>query len=116
MQELQAKYKLSKPEQEQGPLSMADVAKLKELLTHLYVGNLVPETSEQLLARLFSKYGELEQVKVMAPRSEEDKKRRRNCAFIKFEKYESAYLAKEELNEKQVKGQGMKIGWGKGIG
>lgn len=74
-----------------------------------------PDVTEDLLTRVFSKYGEIESVKVMWPRTEEERKRKRNCGFVKFHKYDWAFLAKEELNEKPVLGMQMKINWGKGI-
>ena len=67
------------------------------------------------MTRLFAPYGEIESVKVMWPRTEEERKRKRNCGFVKFYRYESASRAKEELAEKVVKGMGMRISWGKGI-
>lgn len=51
----------------------------------------------------------------MWPRTDEERKRKRNCGFVKFYKYESAFLAKEALQEKLLIGQGMRINWGKGI-
>lgn len=51
----------------------------------------------------------------MLPRNEDDRKRKRNCGFIKFYKYESAFLAKEALNEQLLDGMSMRINWGKGI-
>ena len=54
-------------------------------------------------------------MKVMWPRTDEERKRKRNCGFVKFTRYEGAYLAKEELNEEVVLGMHMKINWGKGI-
>lgn len=68
-------------------------------VTSLYVGNLAADVNEETLARVFCKFGEIESVKLMLPRNEEDRKRKRNCGFIKFYKYESAFLAKEALNE-----------------
>jgi U2-associated protein SR140 len=85
------------------------------MVTNLYVGNLSPDVTEEMLTRVFSSYGEIESVKVMWPRTEEERKRRRNCGFVKFYKYEAAYLAKEALIEKPLLGMSMKINWGKGI-
>jgi RNA recognition motif-containing protein len=51
----------------------------------------------------------------MWPRTDEERKRKRNCGFVKYYKYEAAYLAKENLNEKSLLGMSMKINWGKGI-
>lgn len=82
------------------PVIASNIKALMALVNNLYVGNLAPEVTEEVLARIYCRYGELEQIKVMQPRNEEERKRKRNCAFIKFYKYESAYLAKEELGEK----------------
>ena len=51
----------------------------------------------------------------MLPRNEEERMRRRNCAFVKFATYESAYLAKQNLQEKHLLGMGLKLCWGKDI-
>jgi U2-associated protein SR140 len=85
------------------------------IVNNLYVGNLAPEVTEELLVKIYSKYGEIESLKLMLPRNEDERKRKRNCAFIKFYKYEAAYLAKEELGEKFLFGQQMRICWAKGI-
>ena len=72
---------------------------LMNIVNSLYIGNLAHEVTEDLLARIYSKYGEIESIKLMLPRNDDERKRKRNCAFIKYYKYESAYLAKEELSE-----------------
>lgn len=51
----------------------------------------------------------------MLPRNEDERRRRRNCAFVKFATFESAYIAKEALQEKHLLGMGLKICWGKDI-
>jgi U2-associated protein SR140 len=75
------------------------------MVNNLYVGNLVNEVTEDILLKIYSKYGEIESIKLMQPRSEEERKRKRCCAFIKYYKYEAAYLAKEDLGEKFLYGQ-----------
>jgi U2-associated protein SR140 len=93
----------------------ANCQQLMNMVNNLYVGNIAHEVTEDMIARIYSRYGELESVKVMQPRTEEERKRKRNCAFIKFHKYESAYIAKEELAERFLYGQQMRICWAKGI-
>ena len=51
----------------------------------------------------------------MLPRNEEERRRHRNSAFVKFATYESAFLAKEYLRDKYLLGKGLKITWGKGV-
>jgi U2-associated protein SR140 len=52
--------------------------------TNLYVGNLAPTVTEELLYEIFGKFGQINSVKVMWPRTEEEKVRRRNCGFVSF--------------------------------
>lgn len=40
--------------------------------------------TEQQLCELFGEYGPLASVKIMWPRSEEEKSRGRNCGFVAF--------------------------------
>ena len=94
---------------------VANANYLMQQVTNLYVGNLSPEVTEERLIRVFCPYGEIESVKIMWPRSEEERKRKRNCGFVKFYKYESAFLAKEELSEKLLSGMSMRLSWGKGL-
>lgn len=84
-------------------------------MTNLYVGNLGTDITEEILTKVFCKFGEIESVKVMWPRTEEERKRKRNCGFVKYYKYESAFLAKDTLNESLLMGMSMRLNWGKGI-
>jgi len=47
---------------------------------------LVPALIEELLLELFGRHGEINSVKVMWPRSEEEKARKRNCGFVSFKR------------------------------
>jgi U2-associated protein SR140 len=84
---------------------------LLNIVSNLYIGNLSPDVTEQILLKVFNKYGEVQSVKLMLPRNIDDK--RRNCAFIKFASYEPAFLAKEALKEQHICGMSLKISWGK---
>jgi len=77
-------------EHEESQASSVIVDNLSHLLSsvsYLYVGNLSPEVSERMLAAVFSKFGALRLVKLMLPRNEDERRRRRNCGFVKFESY-----------------------------
>ena len=63
--------------------------------------------------KVFNKFGEVKSCKLMQPRREEGN--RRSCAFIRFDSFPSAYLAKEHLKEKHLFGMGLRITWGKNI-
>ncbi|KAI5645039.1 RNA recognition motif domain-containing protein [Phthorimaea operculella] len=52
--------------------------------TNLYLGNLSPKITEQQLMEIFGRYGPLASIKIMWPRSDEEKARGRNCGFVAF--------------------------------
>lgn len=83
--------------------------------TNLYLGNLNPKITEQQLMELFGKYGALASVKIMWPRSEEEKARGRNCGFVAFMARKDAERALRGLTGKDVMGYEMKLGWGKAV-
>lgn len=83
--------------------------------TNLYLGNLNPKITEQQLMELFGKYGALASVKIMWPRSEEEKSRGRNCGFVAFMARKDAERALRGLSGKDVMGYEMKLGWGKAV-
>lgn len=83
--------------------------------TNLYLGNLNPKISEQQLMELFGRYGPLASIKIMWPRSEEEKSRGRNCGFVAYMSRKDADRALRSLNGKDVMGYEMKLGWGKSV-
>lgn len=83
--------------------------------TNLYLGNLSPKITEQQLMELFGKYGPLASVKIMWPRSEEEKSRGRNCGFVAFMSRKDAERGLRGLCGKDVMGYEMKLGWGKAV-
>lgn len=83
--------------------------------TNLYLGNLNPKITEQQLMELFGKFGALASVKIMWPRSEEEKSRGRNCGFVAFMARKDAERALRGLSGKDVMAYEMKLGWGKAV-
>lgn len=83
--------------------------------TNIYLGNINPKMTEQQLMDAFGKYGPLASVKVMWPRTEEEKARNRNCGFVAFMCRKDAERAMKRLNGKDVMGFEMKLGWGKAL-
>lgn len=83
--------------------------------TNLYLGNLNPKITEQQLMELFGKFGALASVKIMWPRSEEEKSRGRNCGFVAFMARKDAERALRGLTGKDVMSYEMKLGWGKAV-
>ncbi|GLH10041.1 U2 snRNP-associated SURP motif-containing protein [Gryllus bimaculatus] len=83
--------------------------------TNLYLGNLNPKITEQQLMEVFGRYGPLASIKIMWPRSDEEKARGRNCGFVAFMNRKDGERALKFLNGKDVMSYEMKLGWGKAV-
>lgn len=55
--------------------------------TNLFVGNLAASVTEEKLRQVFGQYGHIFSVKVMWPRSEDERRRSRNKGFVSFVRY-----------------------------
>ncbi|KAI5669139.1 hypothetical protein M9H77_18992 [Catharanthus roseus] len=83
--------------------------------TNLYVGNLSPQVDENFLLRTFGRFGPIASVKIMWPRTEEERRRQRNCGFVAFMNRGDAQAAKDEMQGVVVYEYELKIGWGKSV-
>mmetsp|Transcript_45673 Transcript_45673/g.114940 ORF Transcript_45673/g.114940 Transcript_45673/m.114940 type:complete len:661 (-) Transcript_45673:198-2180(-) len=83
--------------------------------TNLYVGNLAPDVTEELLFDKFSRFGPIASVKIMWPRSDEEHRRGRNCGFVAFMKRTDASNARENLQNLVLHGLEVQVGWGKPV-
>ncbi|GLE00296.1 hypothetical protein PINS_up009023 [Pythium insidiosum] len=83
--------------------------------TNLYVGNLAPTTTEETLERAFGRFGRIFSIKIMWPRTDEERQRRRNCGFVSFFRRDDADAARVQLNETELDGQTIVVGWGKAV-
>lgn len=83
--------------------------------TNIYLGNINPKMTEQQLMDAFGKYGPLASVKIMWPRTDEERARNRNCGFVAFMCRKDAERALKYLNTKPIMGYEMKLGWGKAV-
>ncbi|XP_054156061.1 LOW QUALITY PROTEIN: U2 snRNP-associated SURP motif-containing protein-like [Oppia nitens] len=83
--------------------------------TNIYLGNLNPKMTEPQLCQLFGKYGPLASVKIMWPRSDEERSRNRNCGFVAFMNRLNGERALKALNGREVMDYEMKLGWGKAV-
>nr|KAG5688010.1 hypothetical protein BaRGS_022951 [Batillaria attramentaria] len=86
-----------------------------ENTTNIYVGNINPKMTEQQLCEVFGKYGPLASIKIMWPRTEEERARGRNCGFVAFMNRKDGERAMNALRGKEVQGFEMKLGWGKAV-
>ena len=83
--------------------------------TNLYVGNMSPNITEEYLYREFCPYGAIQSVKIMWPRTEEERQRARHCGFVAFVNRDDAAKAKDAMNEKEIMGYVLRVGWGKAV-
>ncbi|CAI0438568.1 unnamed protein product [Linum tenue] len=83
--------------------------------TNLYVGNLAPQVDENFLLRTFGRFGPIASVKIMWPRTDEERRRQRNCGFVAFMYRADAQAAKDEMQGVVVYEYELKIGWGKSV-
>uniref|UniRef100_A0AAX7T8K9 U2 snRNP-associated SURP motif-containing protein n=1 Tax=Astatotilapia calliptera TaxID=8154 RepID=A0AAX7T8K9_ASTCA len=90
--------------------------------TNLYLGNINPQNgkylcnmNEEMLCQEFGRYGPLASVKIMWPRTDEERARERNCGFVAFMNRRDAERALKNLNGKMIMNFEMKLGWGKGV-
>eukprot|EP01035_Chromulina_nebulosa_P021171 gene21171-27429_t len=83
--------------------------------TNLYIGHLAPTVTEEELFKLFSKYGDINGIKILWPRSEDEKLRKRNCGFVSYMKRIDAQNAMMHLHEYEIHDQAITVGWGKPV-
>ena len=83
--------------------------------TNLYLGNLSPRLTEASLAEMFGKFGPLASVKIMYPRTEDEKNRGKHCGFVAFMSRKDGERALAALIGKNIEGFEMRLGWGKPV-
>lgn len=64
---------------------------------------------------IFGRFGPLASIKIMWPRSDEEKARGRNCGFVAYMSRKDGERALRNLNGKEIVGYEMKLGWGKSV-
>lgn len=64
---------------------------------------------------VFGKFGPLASVKVMWPRTEEEKARNRLSGFVAFMSRRDGERALKHLTGKEILGSEIKLGWGKAV-
>ncbi|XP_026226810.1 U2 snRNP-associated SURP motif-containing protein isoform X2 [Anabas testudineus] len=81
--------------------------------TNLYINCISPKMNEEMLCKEFGKYGPLASVKIMWPRTDEERCRTSNRAFVAFMTRKDAERALAALDGTAIMGFEMKLGWGK---
>ncbi|XP_056656187.1 U2 snRNP-associated SURP motif-containing protein-like [Monodelphis domestica] len=83
--------------------------------TNLYLGNINPQVNEEMLCQEFGRFGPLASVKIMWPRTDQERGRKRNCGFVAFMNRIDAERALKNLHGKMIMSFEMKLGWGKAV-
>jgi len=83
--------------------------------TNIYVGNLPPTVTEETLGEIFCEFGDIDSIKIMWPRTDEERARKRNCGFISFHTRSAAEDAKFNLQGSTIEGNEIRIEWGKAV-
>lgn len=65
--------------------------------------------NEEMLCQEFGRFGPLASVKIMWPRTDEERARERNCGFVAFMNRRDAERALKNLNGKQISQFGIVI-------
>ncbi|XP_075262161.1 U2 snRNP-associated SURP motif-containing protein-like [Convolutriloba macropyga] len=96
---------------------MANVDVADPNSTNLYCSNIHTDLLEEHLCKLFGRYGPLASVKIMYPRSDDEKsissRRNTNCGFVAFMCRKDAEKALRSLNGIEYKGTTMSVTWGR---
>ncbi|ORE16185.1 RNA-binding domain-containing protein [Rhizopus microsporus] len=85
------------------------------LSTNLFVSNIHPSVTELGLCQEFGKYGPIASVKIMWPRTQDEKDKGRNNGFVCFMKRSDAAEAIKNLNGIELEGFKLRVGWGKAV-
>lgn len=83
--------------------------------TNIYLASLSPKMTEAKLCELFGQYGPLASVKIMWPRTDDERKKNRNCGFVAFMCRKDAVRAMKLINGLYVLNIEMRLGWGKAV-
>ncbi|RKP25595.1 armadillo-type protein, partial [Syncephalis pseudoplumigaleata] len=70
----------------------------------LWIGNISPHTTTQILQQIFTPFGVIESVRVLT---------HKNCGFVNFERTEDAMRAKSVMNGQEIAGAIVRIGFAK---
>ena len=69
--------------------------------------------NEASIMELFGRYGPLASVKIMYPRTEEEKARGTNCGFVAYMSRKDAERAMHEMTSGQIEPLSIRMSWGR---
>ena len=80
----------------------------------LYLGNLSEKCTEMTIAKSFSRFGVIVSIKMIPARAEQEKHKNMS-AFLRFDTFAAAYLAKTGMHETKILEQNVKVVWSKNL-
>ena len=83
--------------------------------TNLVINNMAPTVTEETLMKAFGQYGNVFSVKVMWPRSEDERRRGRNRGFVSFTSREDADDALQAMDDSLLEGVRISVAWGRAL-
>ncbi|CBY24516.1 unnamed protein product [Oikopleura dioica] len=83
--------------------------------TNIFIASLSNRCTEEDVTHYFGRFGPLVSVKIMYPRTQEEKFKDRNCAFVAYCCRNDAERAMSKLQNNDFKGVDLKLGWGKAV-
>ncbi|CAF3955087.1 unnamed protein product [Rotaria sp. Silwood2] len=83
--------------------------------TNLFINTIPRSMNETSIMELFGRYGPLASVKIMYPRSDEEKSRGTNCGFVAYMSRKDAERAMHELNGTQLDSISVRMSWGRAV-
>mmetsp|Transcript_9150 Transcript_9150/g.27534 ORF Transcript_9150/g.27534 Transcript_9150/m.27534 type:complete len:716 (+) Transcript_9150:88-2235(+) len=83
--------------------------------TNIFVGNLSPDVNEEELMRMFGSYGPIASMKIMWPRTEEERARGHISGFIAFMDRADAEAAHDSLRRQTLDGRELRLAWGRAV-
>lgn len=83
--------------------------------TNIFISAINTRCTEDDLMHFFGRFGPLASVKIMYPRSEEEKRKERNCAFVAFCCRKDAERCMSKMQNAEYMGHELKLGWGKSV-
>ncbi|KAI8873195.1 ARM repeat-containing protein, partial [Ramicandelaber brevisporus] len=87
-----------------GEAHMGNDAQAMQPTKSIWIGNLAPNTTSQMLQDVFGEYGIIESIRVLTLK---------NCGFVNFEKLEDAVRAKNSIVGKEINGAVVRVGYAK---
>ena len=84
--------------------------------TNIYLSNVATQFSEGELTQMFGRFGPLASVKIMYPRTDEERSRGKNCGFVAFMSRADGERAMAAMLGKSYYGMEMRMSWGKPVG